>query len=159
MDDSLYSRRAAPALGSMTVHLVKLCVGADSVADLEDWVNRRVADNRKKGRGALHDHVTRMHPKRADELVDGGSIYWVIKGVIQARQEIKALERITGQDGVQRTAIRLAPKLILTEPQHRRAFQGWRYLKLEDAPRDLGKGGAGAAPPELSAKLAELGLL
>lgn len=143
----------------MTVHLVKLCVGAQTPADLEDWVRRRVRFNQSRGLGRVHDHVTRMFPRRETELLDGGSIYWVIKGVILLRQEIRALETVTGEDGIERCAILLAPTLIATQPQPRRAFQGWRYLPVEDAPKDLADGGKGAPPPELSAELAELGLL
>lgn len=143
----------------MTVHLVKLCVGADAPGDLEDWVKRRVRFNQSRGLGRVHDHVTRMYPRREAELLDGGSIYWVIKGVILMRQEIKALSTVTGEDGIERCAIILKPKLIATEPQPRRAFQGWRYLPVEDAPADLDLTRSSAPPPELSAELAELGLL
>lgn len=143
----------------MTVHLVKLCVGADTVSDLGAWVKKRTRDNESAGRGKVHTHVTRMHPRREDELVKDGSLFWVIKGVIQVRQRILGFERRTGADGIERTAILLAPKLVLTEAQPRRAFQGWRYLAAEDAPRDLGKTGRKGPPPELGAKLAELGLL
>lgn len=143
----------------MTIHMVKLCVGADTVSDLEAWVKNRAAENEKAGRGKVHHHITRMHPRREEDLVKDGSIYWVIKGVIQARQRIVGFERRTGADGIERTAILLEPKLILTETQPRRAFQGWRYLPEEDAPRDLSKGRRKGPPPELGAKLAELGLL
>ena len=143
----------------MTVHLVKLCVGAESVADQADWVKRRSAGNEAAGKGKIHDHVTRMRPRRVDELCRGGSLYWVIKGVILARQTILGLEARTGHDGIDRTAILLEPRLTLTEPQPRRAFQGWRYLEPADAPADLRRARGKAPPPELSAELAELGLL
>ncbi len=142
----------------MTVHLVKLCVGAETVADLEAWVKRRVGANARGGLGRVHDHVTRMFPKRRDELLDGGSIYWVIKGVIRVRQKIIGLEPATGTDGVARCAILLDPPLIETAPQPKKAFQGWRYLRGEDAPPDLDGAGDGVAP-ELRAELAALGLL
>ncbi len=148
----------------MTLHLVKLCAGAESVDDLAARISYRSEANKAAGLGAVHDHVTRMHPRREEELLGGGSIYWVIKGVILARQKIVGFERRTGNDDIERTAILLDPAYVLTEPQPRRAFQGWRYLPGEDAPRDLkgqslkGRGRKGP-PPELGAKLAELGLL
>lgn len=142
----------------MTIHLLKLCVGADCVEDLRDWVKKRVARNEAAGRGVLHDHVTRMFPKKRDELLDGGSIFWVIKGVVLVRQKIADVKAVTGADGTNRCAILLAPKLIETEAQPRRAFQGWRYLAPEDAPRDICRS-ARREPPELRARLAELGLL
>ncbi len=144
----------------MTIHLVKLCVGADSVDDLGSWVKRRTAANAAAGRGKVHDHVTRMSPRRRDELLDGGSIYWVIKGIILVRQEILDLETVTGADGIDRCAILIKPKLYETEAFPRKAFQGWRYLKPEDAPADLRHDRAGRAPPAaLRAELAALGLL
>lgn len=143
----------------MSIHLVKLCVGADSVDDQKDWVARRSAANEQAGLGRVHDHVTRMKPRREEELLNGGSIYWVIKGIIQARQEIIGIEERVGADEIRRTAILLKPRLILTDPQPRRAFQGWRYLRAEDAPGDLAKRSKKSPPPELNAALAELGLL
>ncbi len=143
----------------MALHLVKLCVGAASVDDQRAWIKKRVAQNERNGLGRVHDCVTRMRPKRADELLDGGSLYWVIKGVVLARQRILALEPRRGGDGVERTAIMLQPRLHLTEPQPRRAFQGWRYLPAEEAPSDLSVRRGKGAPPELSAALADLGLL
>lgn len=140
----------------MTLHLIKLCVGAENVADLEDWVEKRVAHNRKRGLGDIHDHVTRMFPKKRDALLDGGSIYWVIKGVVLVRQRIADLSSVAGEDGVTRCMIALEPPLIPTEAQPRRAFQGWRYLPEADAPRDY-KGGRRDA--RLQQELAELGLL
>ncbi len=145
----------------MTLHLVKLCVGAESVADLEEWVEKRALANERSGRGRIHDHVTRMFPRREKELLEKGSVYWVIKGVVQARQRIVGLEKRRGADEIERCAILLEPSLVLTEPQPKRAFQGWRYLREEDAPADLRNlsGGKKAPPPELNIKLAELGLL
>ena len=148
----------------MTLHLIKLCAGAESIDDLAARIDYRCGVNEAAGLGRIHDHVTRMHPRREKELLEGGSIYWVIKGVVFARQKIIGFERRTGKDEIERTAILLDPQYVLTEPQPRRAFQGWRYLSVEDAPLDLkgqnAKGrGRKAPPPELGAKLAELGLL
>ena len=144
----------------MAVHIVKLCVGADTVDDLAAWVDKRSAANARAGMGRIHDHVTRMRPRREAELLDGGSIYWVIRGAILVRQRIIGLEPRTGADGIERCAILIEPPLIPTEPQPRRAFQGWRYLPAEDAPADLVKRASRRGPPpELSIELAELGLL
>ena len=142
----------------MTVHLVKLCVGAETVDDLERWVTRRVAYNKARSLGPVHDHVTRMFPRRREEVLDGGSIYWVIKGVILCRQKLVDLKPVVGEDGIERCALLMEPPLHLTDAQPKRAFQGWRYLRPDDAPRDFnGKGRA--APPALRAELADLGLL
>ncbi|HXI86338.1 MAG TPA: DUF1489 domain-containing protein [Parvularculaceae bacterium] len=142
----------------MTVHLVKLCVGADSVEDVDSWVKRRAKENAKGPWGRVSHHVTRMFPRRIGEVLGGGSLYWVIKGVVLVRQKIVGLEKITGEDGIERCAILLDPTLVETEAQPRRAFQGWRYLRPEDAPADLKKSSK-QAPPGLRAELAELGLL
>ena len=119
------------------LHLIKLCVGAESVDDQRAWIETRMAERRAAGLDERSRHVTRMWPKRAGELLDGGSLYWVIKGVLQARQKIEALEEVIGDDGIRRCAIIMSPKLILTESRPRRAFQGWRYLPAGDAPPDL----------------------
>lgn len=143
----------------MALHLVKLSVGTESVEGLTGWVRQRVAYNKKRKWGGVHDHVTRMFPRRREEILEGGSIYWVIKGVVLVRQKIIDLKEVTGDDGVRRCAILIDPPLIETQAQPRRAFQGWRYLKAEDAPEDL-KGERGRnAPAALRAELAELGLL
>ena len=143
----------------MTIHLVKLSAGSEAIDTLAARVEQRVAANEQAGRGSVYDHVTRMFPRRGTELLDGGSIYWVVKGVVQARQKLLGLEKRVGADGIERCAILIDPPLILTEPQPRRAFQGWRYLPAEDAPADLETRTRGAPPPELRLELAELGLL
>lgn len=142
----------------MTVHLVKLSAGTQSVDDLKDRIKRSIRARNASQKSARHVHVTRMRPKREAEILDGGSIYWVIKGFILARQTVVGLERRTGSDQVERTAIVMDPKIILTEPTPRRAFQGWRYLPVDDAPADLASG-KGSIPPTLHRALAELGLL
>jgi hypothetical protein len=145
----------------MTLHLLKLCVGCDSVEDLVGWQAERTAERTARGEDPRPFHVTRMWPKREAELVAGGSLYWVIKGVVLARQRILGLERREGADGIARCLIRLDPAVVRTLPQPRRAFQGWRYLRAEDAPRDLGVAAAQAAemPPQLVAGLAAVGVL
>ena len=139
----------------MTLHLVKLCVGIDDVDELADWQKRRAAE--RKAAGATHAciHRTRMMPKRQQDLLDGGSLYWVIKGQVLVRQAID--EIVTEEGGPQPCRIYLKPDLIETAPQPRRAFQGWRYLEAGDAPPDLATGGDEAVPQDLARQLRELG--
>ena len=139
------------------LHLIKLSVGTEGVEDLAAWQ----ASARAKGPDGLPRHVTRMWPKREAEILDGGSIFWVIKGVLMCRQRILRLDEVTGSDGIRRCAIVLDPELIRTTQALKRPFQGWRYLTAKDAPADLPKGRADeqALPSELSAALADLGVL
>jgi hypothetical protein len=145
----------------MTLHLIKLCVGAESIADLEEWIAMRMAERAARGEPARHAHVTRMVPKRAEALVDGGSLYWVIKGQIAARQRLIEVDPFVDADGVGRCRLWLDPEVIPVRPRPMRPFQGWRYLAPKDAPADLDDAGAGAAamPEELRRALGELGLL
>jgi hypothetical protein len=145
----------------MALHLLKLCVGCDSVEDLEEWIAERLDERRRAGDPMEHWHTTRMVPTRGAEIVDGGSLYWVIKASVQCRQRITEIRPFTDDDGIGRCRLMLDPEVVRTEWQPRRAFQGWRYLKPADAPRDLGKGRTGLSemPPKLRQELAELGLL
>jgi len=139
------------------LHLQKLSVGTKNVADLTAWQ----ATERAQAPDGLPRHVTRMWPKRAEELLSGGSIYWVVKGSLLCRQRIIRLDEYIGADGIRRCAIVIDPELIRVVPSLKRPFQGWRYLKPEDAPRDLpvGRENEEALPPSLSAALAEIGIL
>ena len=141
----------------MTLHLIKLCVGADSIEDLANWQKKRAAERKKKGGKGEIMHVTRMTPKRSDELLDGGSLYWVIKGQIAVRQRLLALKPVT-REGVPHCAFVLDKKLVPTVRRAHRAFQGWRYFDPKDAPRDL-KATDKSIPDALRAELTELGLL
>jgi hypothetical protein len=145
----------------MALHLIKLCVGAESLQDLRDWVSERSLLAMAAGLQPHSSHTTRMVPKRADELLDDGSLYWVIKGQVMARQRLLDIKTFTGSDGIQRCELHLGPEVIETVPQPRRPFQGWRYLKPEDVPQDLGSMGEGIGqmPEELRRELAALGLL
>jgi hypothetical protein len=145
----------------MPLHLLKLCVGCDAIEDLDAWIKERLSAARRAGRKPEHKHTTRMIPKRVGELLDGGSLYWVVRGNVQVRQRILDIRPFRDKDGIQRCHLVLEPKTVATEWQPRRAFQGWRYLKAEDAPRDLGDARAGLhrLPPELRRDLADLGLL
>ena len=143
----------------MAIHLQKLSVGSESIATLQDWQKMVVRRRAKKGLSPHHQHVTRMFPKQKEALLDGGSIYWVIKGLIQCRNEIVDLEETQTKDGRKACAIVMDLNLIAVVPTPKRPFQGWRYLKVEDAPADLGLiNGAGDLPPELRAKLVNLGV-
>ncbi|TYC64190.1 DUF1489 family protein [Rhodobacterales bacterium] len=144
----------------MTLHLVKLCVGADSVESLQAWIDFRIENARSAGAEAVTSHTTRMVPTRREELLDGGSLYWVIKGKIQARQHLIDIRPFTDDAGVKRCDLVLEPRVILTRYQPKRPFQGWRYLKAEDAPADVRAGGEAAAMPDaMRQELTELGLL
>ncbi|SON56377.1 hypothetical protein HDIA_2836 [Hartmannibacter diazotrophicus] len=144
----------------MTIHLIKLCVGAESVEDLQSWIDERMAVRRRDGRPIEQIHTTRMFPKRVSEILDGGSLYWVIKGLVLVRQPIADLRPVKGEDGISRCEIVLEPVLTRTAPQPRRPFQGWRYLTPKDAPRDIGLVGVDDGMPEdMRRALGELGLI
>lgn len=139
----------------MTVHLKKLSVGSVSLESLRQWQDARVA------LGGELIHVTRNTPRRAAEVLDGGSIYWIIKGVMVARQPITELRPMQRADGKPACGIVLAPGLVPVDPLRMRIFQGWRYLEAADAPKDvpISEDTGEAMPPELAAELRELGLL
>ncbi|MDJ0627994.1 MAG: DUF1489 domain-containing protein [Rhodobacter sp.] len=139
------------------INLIKLSVGSESVESLAHWQASAAA----KGPDGLPRHVTRMWPKREAEILNGGSIYWVIRGVTLCRQRILRLDEVTGGDGIRRCAIVLDPTLIRVAAAPKRPFQGWRYLDPADAPPDLrgNRRNEPDLPPKLSAALAEIGVL
>ena len=139
------------------IHLIKLCVGVDSVEQLENWRAERKALGLGRADG-LNYHRTRMTPKRAGEIAGQGSLYWVIGGEIRGRQKIAGFESVVRDDGVPACLILMEPGVIRTVPQPRRPFQGWRYLKPEDAPPDLDPE-VDLGESEIIAELARLGLL
>ena len=142
----------------MALNLIKLCVGCDSVKDLEHWIAKRLKERAKRGLSREHMHRTRMVPKRADELRDGGSLYWVIRGEVMCRQRLTDIRPFIDRGGVGRCYLVLQPKLILVEPRPWRPFQGWRYLSPEDAPEDCSD--AGEPPSDrLLFELRSLGLI
>ncbi len=145
----------------MPLHLIKLCVGCNSVANLEDWIKQKLKEKKKRGQKPEHIHTTRMVPKRAEELSDGGSLYWVIRGQISCREKILDIRPFTDKDGISRCRVVLDGKVVLVEPRPRSAFQGWRYLEAKHAPRDLSRAAPGAAkmPEQMRRELRELGLL
>jgi hypothetical protein len=146
---------------TVPLHLIKLCVGCDSVQDLEDWIKQKLKDRKRRGEKPEHIHTTRMVPKRADELLAGGSLYWVIRGDILCRERINDVRPFVDKDGIGRCRLMLGPKLVLVQPRPFRAFQGWRYLAAKDAPPDLDRAapGAKAMPEGLRRELRQLGLL
>ena len=145
----------------MALHLLKLCVGAESIEDLESWIALRLAEQRRAGQTPEQRHTTRMAPKRRDDLLDGGSLFWVIKGQIAVRQALLDIRPFTDADGIGLCHLVLEPRLVEIDPRPCRPFQGWRYLPATSAPADLG-----AARPELKTfpeplrrELRDLGLI
>jgi len=117
----------------LTLNIKKLCVGAQSQNDLylrQEYI-------RKKYKKTIH--ITRMYPKRFRELINGGSIYWVIKGKLCIRQKILNIERFTDINNIKRCKFELDDDLFLTIPFKERPFQGWRYLEKKDSPKDIKK--------------------
>jgi hypothetical protein len=143
----------------MIVNLLRMAVRIESVSQLKDIQEER----RSSTKGNRLYSFTRNVPKRIDELIAGGSIYWVVKRLIRVRQEIIKIEQEVNAEGKKYCAIELNPKHVLLEPRQQKAFQGWRYLKPEEAPRDLSAGASidknTDMPPEMMAELKELGLL
>lgn len=139
------------------INLIKLSVGSDSVESMIEWQASRAA----QGADGLPRHITRMWPKQEAALLNGGSIYWVVQGLIQCRQKILRLDEVTGSDGIRRCAIVLDPEVVRTSVAQKRPFQGWRYLRPEDAPADLPRQrqNEDRLPAGLSAALADIGVI
>ena len=133
----------------MALHMIKLVVGCDTVDDLKAWHARA----RPGQPWTMH---TRQTPKRAAELVDGGSLYRVFKGVVLCRQRILAVETV-GEGPASRCVVTVDFECVPVAPTPRRAFQGWRYLEVKDAPPDLDATTDGEVPPELARALREAG--
>ncbi len=145
----------------MPLHIIKLCVGADSIHDLEEWIAATLVMKRAASLPAEQVHTTRSAPKRAQEVLDGGSLYWVIKGQIAARQLVTDLRQMTDSQGIARCQIVLDPTVVQVMPRPQRPFQGWRYLVDHEAPKDLAAGAGELAemPEVLRRELRDLGLL
>ncbi len=146
----------------MTLHLIKLSVGTESIEDLADWQTERLKQMKRDGQKPELFHRTFQMPKRRDDLLGGGSIYWVIKGIVQARQTLADLREGVRPDGTPCTLLILDRNLVPVRPMPRRAFQGWRYLNADEAPADLKGGksnGITEMPQKLRKELAALGLL
>ncbi|MGV1014987.1 MAG: DUF1489 family protein [Methyloceanibacter sp.] len=145
----------------MTMHLLKLCVGVDTVQELKDWQEERLRRLTRAGKTAELCHRTLQTPRRRDEVLDGGSLYWVIKGFVLARQRVLDLRPDRKDDGTPCCGIVLDPALVCTRPHPRRAFQGWRYLEAADAPPDARglEGASDEMPRGMREDLRELRLI
>lgn len=146
----------------MSLHLIKLCVGAVSIEDLAQWQAENRAFKARRGGIPRVYHTTFQAPKRQAELLDGGSLYWVIKGLVQARQRLVGFEDGTKEDGSPCCLLLLDPAIVPVRPVPRKAFQGWRYLAADDAPADLDNGprdDVARMPQKMRKDLAALGLI
>ncbi|MBT3170776.1 MAG: DUF1489 domain-containing protein [Rhodospirillaceae bacterium] len=140
----------------MALHILKLAVGIENIGHLRDVQARRLAEN-----GDLR-HVTRFMPRRAEQVLEGGSLYWVVRNIIRVRQRLLDLKLVTeNESGGTKCAFILDPELILTIPVRRRPHQGWRYFEADSVPPDLGTSLQEYAdmPPEMMADLRALGLI
>src|SRR3954469_25718733 len=146
----------------MPLHIIKLAVGCESVKELTGWAAERIQTAKKKGLPPHHIHITRMTPKRVQDVLAGGSLYWGIRGEIAGREKIIAIEPFRDRDGIGRCRLVMQPKVIAVLPRPMRPFQGWRYFTGDAAPPDLGKASAAsvaAMPEPLRRELRDLGLL
>jgi hypothetical protein len=147
----------------MPLHIVKLCVGAESIEDLANWQKSRVTAQKAAGvKRPRIFHTTFQSPKRQDEVLDGGSLYWVIKGVVLVRQKIIGFDTGQKDNGSPCCLFILDPELVTVRPIPRRPFQGWRYLTADEAPSDVklgSKDDIAEMPPHVRKELAALGLL
>lgn len=143
----------------MSLHIMKLCVGCSSVEELAAWIDCSLAKKRAQGKTAEQIHTTRMTPRRISKPAEGNSLYWIIKGNIQCRQRLLDIRPFTDAYGIRRCHLLLEPRLITTQWQPRRPFQGWRYLKAEEIPPDEDERAEKGLPAALRQELAELGLL
>ena len=139
----------------MVLHLIKLAVGVDDVAHLR---RLQQAHRRERGRSVFY---TRHMPRRSAEIIDGGSIYWVIKGYVRARERILGFIPMVEEDGERYTLVRYDAKVVETVWQPKRPFQGWRYLLPKDAPPDRAANAAAEddLPDAMAQELRALGLL
>lgn len=146
--------------GAGALNLIKLAVGISDPGYLASVQKRRLSESERDGRGPRLCHMTRNTPRRAAELLAGGSLYWVIKGHIRARQRLLGIETEVGGDGRRICRIVLDRRLVSVVPWRCRAFQGWRYLPADSAPPDaVSSQSDDGLPGELAEELRELGLL
>jgi hypothetical protein len=143
----------------MALHLIKLAVGVDDLSHMKKLQAARRKQRRQSPRSP-HWVYTRNTPRRAEELLGGGSLYWVVRGVIRCRQELVGFEEdIDNEDGRKYCRIKVKRTLVQVAPRACKAFQGWRYLDPASAPPDLSRGDTADMPPEMAAELKRLGLL
>ena len=145
----------------MTLNLIKLCVGIENVRHLAEVQARRLDHAAQQGEPRVLRHLTRNRPRESEALLDGGSLYWVIRGFVRVRQRLTTIETALNAQGAPWCALIYDPEHIRTEWRPQRPFQGWRYLRPEDAPPDarLGAGDADHLPTEMVVELRDLGLL
>lgn len=146
----------------MPLNLIKLCVGIETVEQLEQYRAEQVRHAEATGTEPVSMHRTRSFPRRAAEILDGGSLYWVIKGQVRARQRIERLDEVETGEGRPHCGIVLNPEVVRVVPRPHRAFQGWRYLEEEKVPQDLYDAGGdidAEMPDEMQAELRRLGIL
>lgn len=144
----------------MVLHLIKLCVGADTVEDVRGWAEERSAETARRTGERTFSATTRMFPKRISELLPGGSIYWIVKGAIAVRAPLVDIRSMEEADGSKRCEIVMVPDLVLVRPRQHRPFQGWRYLTASDAPPDSNAGAVDAdIPAGMRRELAALCLI
>jgi hypothetical protein len=145
----------------VTVNLVKLCVGITNVDELERLQSMRREQYAKSGMAPVNMHVTRNRPKRVEEILNNGSLYWVMRRQIRVRQKIIRIDYVEDLEGKKRCGLVLDQKLVRTEMRNYRPFQGWRYLEQSDVPPDLTPTSPGSddMPPEMEEELRSLGLL
>ncbi len=143
----------------MVLHLIKLAVGVNDLAHMKKVQAARRKQRRQTPRSP-HWVYTRNTPRRAEELLDGGSLYWVVRGVIRCRQELVGFDEDFDREEARKYCrIKVKRTLVRTAPQACRAFQGWRYLEPDSAPPDISHGDSGDMPAEMAAELKRLGLL
>lgn len=145
----------------MSVNLLRMAVGIESTGHLRRRQAERLEAYRREHGEAVLRTFTRNVPRRAGELIDGGSIYWVIKRFIRVRQRILGVDEFRNDDGKRRCFITLDPELTPVEMRAQKPFQGWRYLRPGDSPPDvrISREQSGELPPEMAADLRELGLI
>lgn len=145
----------------MTVHLIKLCVGVETPEHLARVQAGRIAEMQAQTGRRVAWHVTRRTPRRAAEVCDGGSLYWVMRGQIRARQAVADIRSVADDSGRHACVIELCPDIVPVVPRPRKAFQGWRYLEAANAPPDQAAQPADSPdmPAWMVAELSELGLL
>ena len=144
----------------MPLNLLKMCVGVSEIDELAFRQQARILRLGEAGEPAKLLHVTRNTPRRSAAILEGGSLYWIIKGYVRVRQRIVGIEQLENEEGQSKCGLVLAPVLVRTELQSRRPHQGWRYLKHENAPMDIPIGEASHDMPEsMVAELRELGLI
>ena len=142
----------------MPLHLIKLAVGVTDLANMRKIQAQRRKERRQKT-GSPHFVFTRNTPRRAEDLLAGGSLYWVIKGVVRCRQSLVGFDEDRDEDGRPFCRIKVRRTVVPTAPQAWKAFQGWRYLEPAQAPPDLSRGDSDDLPADMAAELRKLGLL